>query len=648
MGDSNFFPDSRYFKTFLGAAMILGAALPAAAQEDESYETEEMVVTATRVATPLARVASSMTIISAADIARRQSLNLVDVLNPVPGLRLVQLGGRGHLTSIFSRGTNSNHTLVLVDGIEVADRSTSNRAFDITHFMADDIERVEVVRGSQSTLYGSGAIGAVINIITKRGSGPAHGAVRLEGGSFGTGRAQASVSGASGALDYAVSAGYFETGGETVSSPGRRGALAAEDDGYKNLTFSGKFGWAASDAVDVTFVVRYIDGESEIDSSAEDPNSVNMIEQVFLRGQAAGKFLDGRWHSKLGVSYTDSKRRLDNPADALSSTDQTSRAHGRSLKADLQNDFYLIDGHVLTAGFEVEEEKFDNVSVSDFPAFFFSSTEASKAEVSTTAVYFQDQFLLGDRFSGTAGVRVDNREFLDARATWQIAPVYTHIETGTRIKASVGTGFSAPTLFAMFGEIANNFGGVFRGNPNLKPEKSTAWEVGIEQDLADGRLRLGATYFEIDIDNLIVSDDFFTTMLNINKADIKGVESFIEAQPFDSLRLRLDHTYTDAVDGLTGLDLLRRPNHKFDADVDFRPVPDVGLSLGVNHIGVSRDFGGLRLSSYTLVNLAASWEIASRITVRARIDNLFDDEYQVASGLRGTGIAVYGGLDVRF
>lgn len=647
MGDSSFSPDSRHFKTFLGAAMFLGAALPAAAQE-AADEIEELVITATRVATPRARVASSMTVISAADIARRQALDLADVLDPVPGLRLVQLGGRGHQTSIFSRGTNSNHTLVLVDGIEVADPSAPNRAFDISHFMADDIERVEVVRGSQSTLYGSDAIGAVINIITKRGSGPAHGTARLEGGSFGTFRARAGVSGAAGALDYAVSAGYFETGGETVSSPARRGALAAEDDGYQNLTFSGKFGWAASDALDVTFVVRYIDGESEIDSSAEDPNSVNTIEQVFLRGQAAGKFFGDRWRAKLGFSYADTRRGLDNPADALSATNQTSRARGRSLKADWQNDLYLVEGHVLTAGLEVEEEKFDNTAVSDFPAFFFSSTESSKAKVSTTAVYFQDQFQFGDRFSGTVGVRVDDREFLDARATWQIAPVYSHIETGTRIKASVGTGFSAPTLFAMFGEIANNFGGTFRGNPNLKPEKSTAWEVGFEQDLAGGRLRLGATYFEIGIDDLIISDDFFTTMVNINKADIKGVESFIEAQPFDSLRVRLDHTFTDAVDSLTGLDLLRRPNHKFDGDVDFRPVPGVGLSLGVHYVGQTRDFGGVRLSAYTLVNLAASWEITPQITLRARIDNLFDREYEVASGLRGTGFAAYGGLGVRF
>jgi vitamin B12 transporter len=235
--------------SFLLTGLILSSVIVipmSALAEPESVEKssikEEIFVTATRVATPLSRVSSSVTVITAEEIARRQLRTLPDILKAVPGLQVVEAGGAGHQTSIFARGTNSNHTLVLVDGIEVADPSNPSRTFETANFLAGEIERVEIIRGSQSTLFGSEAIGSVINIITKRGDGKPRLFGSVEGGAFETLNSVAGVRGSLDRFDYNLAVEHFQTHGETVTQPAFRRGMQSDDDGYQNLTVSGRAG----------------------------------------------------------------------------------------------------------------------------------------------------------------------------------------------------------------------------------------------------------------------------------------------------------------------------------------------------------------------------------------------------------------------
>jgi vitamin B12 transporter len=628
----------------------IAIAEPAAAPETKPKD--EIVVNATRVPTPLSRVSSSVTVITAEEIARRQLRTLPDVLEAVPGLRLVQSGGSGHQTSIFSRGTNSNHTLILVDGIKVADPSNPSRTFESANFLAGEIERVEVIRGSQGTLYGSDAIGAVINIITKRGEGKPRFFGSFEGGAFNTLNSRAGVRGASGIFDYNLAVEHFKTHGETVTQPTFRKGMPSDEDGHQNMTVSGRFGVQITDELKANVTGRYADTETELDEfQAEDPDSHSESEQFFVRTELVAKLFEGKVDSTVGVAYTQHDRETVNPDDVVNpGSFRVGESAGEMLKFDLQNDLHIVDGHVFTLGVEHESERFDRNERSLSGGF--SSLTDTSARADTQAFFFQDGFEYFDRFFGTAGVRVTDHSGFGTHVTYQIAPVYVHTETGTRIKASVSTGFRAPSLAELFGRdgFDGPFGpSTFVGNPNLDPEESFAWEVGIEQELCEGRVKFGATYFDVNIDDLISSNAFFTSLINVNKADIHGFESFLHLQPLDNLSVRTDFTFTRSEDN-NGLDLLRRPKKKLDVDVSYQPLPGANVGVAVHYVDPTKDFVGFsvgEIGGHTLVDMTGSYELNEHVTLTGRIDNLFNRQYLVTNAFRGQSLGAYFGIIAR-
>jgi vitamin B12 transporter len=613
---------------------------------------DEIVVTATRVATPLSRISSSVTVISADEIARRQLRTLPDVLDAVPGLRVVRQGGAGHQTSIFSRGTNSNHTLILIDGIEVSDPSNPSRTFETANFLASEIERVEVVRGSQGTLYGSEAIGSVINIITKRGTGAPEFFASVEGGAFDTVNSRAGVRGATARVDYNLAVEHFETNGETVTPAKFRKGLPSDEDGYQNMTVSGRFGIQITDGLRASVVGRYVDTETELDEfQAEDPDSRSESEQFFVRAELAAEFFDGRWTSVAGAAYTEHDRTNVNPDDAVNPGNfRSGMSAGEMVKFDWQNDVRVIDGHVFTFGFENESERFDRFEHSNSGGFTSMADVSARARI--RAFYFQDGFAYFDRLFGTAGVRVTDHDRFGTEVTYQFAPVYVHAETGTRLKASVSTGFRAPALSELFGRSSFDgpFGpSVFVGNPDLDPEESIAWEIGLEQELWDNRIGLGATYFEVDIDDLITTNNTFTSLINRNEANIHGVESFIRFQLLDNLSARADFTYTRSEDN-NGFDLLRRPKRKLDVDVNYQPLAGANLGVTVHYVDPTKDFVGFsvgEIGGHTVVNLTGSYEVNDTIVVHGRVDNLFNRQYLITDSFRATGVAAFVGMTLR-
>ena len=647
------------------ALAVLAAAHAARAQ----VELPPTVVTATRLETPITELSNSVTVITAEEIERRQARTVSDVLADVPGLRLAQLGPIGQQTSVFTRGANSNQTLVLIDGQEAMDPSTANGAFDFAHLTVANVERIEVVRGPASTLYGSNAIGGVINIITKQGAGAPRGNARLEGGNHGTFNQGGGFSGALGKFNASGSVMHLNTDGQDITPKRlRQGSpailaqpLPAETDGYENLTTALKLGVDPVENVALSLTGRFTRAHSDLDLATslldfssqvfEDPNAQSSADQYFTRAEAKGTFFDAFWQPKLGFAYSRQERSLDNPPDSISQTRQSTFDRGTREKVDLQNDFHLFEGNVLTLGGERQRETMHETSFFDSPSAFgpFVQQGTTNAHAITKAAYLQDQFRLFERFTGTVGGRLDDHSRFGEHPTGRMTGTYRHPETATKLSAAYGTGFRAPALFELFGQTASNFG-VFNGNPNLKPETSKSWEAGFEQDFLGNRLAIGSTYFHNDIANLIVCN--VNTCNNVFNAETWGAESFLRFDVTKALRAQTSYTYTRAVDASKNEDLLRRPKHKADARLTWFPFAGAELTAGALYIGKQRDVtvdgGNHYPGGYTLVNMAGAYRPVEHVKLYMRVDNLFDRRYEVADGFRGPGITGLAGIAAEF
>jgi vitamin B12 transporter len=644
-------PGSGRAGALAGLALTFACAPPpAGAGEPPAVELEPMVVTATGRPTPLGRVAGSVTVIGPEEIARRQLRTLGQALAGVPGVRLVPLGGAGQQTSAFIRGASSGHTLVLIDGVRANDPSSPTGAFDFAGVSLDNVERIEVVRGPLSTLYGSDAIGGVVQIVSRRAGAGARAAARVEGGSDDAGRLTLEGSGASAAFDASLSASLYRTSGDSVTPARLRAGASAERDAYRDGTLAARLGLAAADHLDLAFTGRWSETETELDPGAgEDPDARIEQRQGFLRGEARAELLGGRWESLLAVDHARYDRRNRNdPRDAF---DTRERAHYRGERTAVrwQNDLLLARDHVLTAGAEAQRERADNRTAADLGGFPLSTR--TDAEAGTRALFLQDALDIGATTQGTLGVRLDDHEDFGAEATWRVAAAHTFEALGTRLSATVGTGFKAPTLDQLYGVTASGFG-VFRGNPDLEPERSRGWEAGFEQPAAGGRASLGATYFASRVEDLIalaLLPNGDSTLENRDQARLSGVEVNLGLRPTGALALSLGYTYTDARDQDQER-LLRRPRHQLVVTADWEISDRAGLSVQGRYVDDWEDldrvrFERVRPPGYGVVDLAVRFALSPRVTLLGRVENLLDQGYEPASGFAGPDRAILVGLE---
>ena len=623
------------------ACSLLGATARAA----DGDEPESVVVSATRVPTPALEVASSITVITADDIAARQERTISDVLKDVPGLNVVQTGGPGGVTSVFIRGTNSNHTKVLIDGIDVSDPSNSTGAFDFGQLLTADLERVEVLRGPQSGLYGSDAIGGVINIITRAGSGPMKLEAGLEAGSFETFNQAARLTGSQDAFHYSVNVTHFHAGATPVTPldllpPGE----ARNDDYDDNLTLSTKLGYDIAPNFDLGLVARYTDihlhttGE---DYPPPDYTGVPAAEQTtaatnesFARLTAHGVCFDGLLDQTFGLAYSHLRTSTVEP--------QTPAAlnTGERRKADWQGNFRLAHTETLVTGAEYERDAIE---------------QPIAASVHIASGYAELQSQLGSHWFSALNLRYDDNSRFGGKTTWRLAPAWVNAGSDTKLKASIGTGFKAPTLSELYQDFPVF---LFYANPDLKPESSTGWDAGFEQGLAHGVVRFGVTYYYNRISNLIttVPDPLVpggTTYGNIGRATTDGIESFIAWQALKELTLRLDYTFTEATDDVLDQQLLRRPKNKGTLLAQWQATSAWLLSLDVLAVGTwvdgNRDFSVPRLDApgYTTVNVATSYELNAHLALFARIANLLDRHYENPVGFLQPSIGAYAGIRLR-
>jgi vitamin B12 transporter len=637
MGDTHV---TKIFLTtsLLALATATSAFAATAASSDKGAEVSPVVITANRVPTAELKVASSITVITAADIAAKQEQTLPDVLKDVPGLNIVQTGGPGGQTSIFMRGTNSNHVKVIVDGIDVSDPSNANAAFDFGQFLTPDIERVEVLRGPQSGLYGSDAIGGVINIVTKSGEGPAKFTAGIEGGSFETFNQNAGVSGSTGPFHYTANVAHFRSGATPVTpletlAPGEKRI----DDSYDNLTFSTKLGYDVSDTFNLGLVARSSDTKLKLTGNdfstfpafPDSAQSTSGTKQYYTRATAQFSLFDGKFDETLGAAYSQIKSSNFSP-DSGSSYNAGSR-----FKLDWQGVLKIADGETLVVGAEHEQDKI---------------TLPIRAGTSINSAYAELDSNLFTNFNSAISIRYDGNSRFGGATTYRIAPTYLIAATGTKLKASVGSGFKAPTLSELF----QSFPPFFFANPNLNPEKSTGYDVGFEQFLMDNRVQFGATYYYNKIRDLITSNATFDSYANVGRAHTEGVEAFASYKPIDSLTVRVDYTSTKAKDDVLHQELLRRPHNKWNFDARWQATGKLSLDLNVTSVSSfidgNRDFSISRLKApgYTTADIAANYDLNAHITVYGRVTNLADEDYQNPTGFLRPGRGGFVGLKARF
>jgi vitamin B12 transporter len=619
-----------------GAICLTLFVCPVLAEQNSGPDAplETLVVSATRIATPLSQVGSSVTVITADEIAAGQLRTVTDVLKLVPGLNVVQSGGPGGQTSVFIRGTNSNHTKVLIDGIDVSDPSNSGATFDFGQLLASDIERIEVLRGPQSGLYGSDAIGGVISITTRAGKGPFNVAGSVEGGSFHTNNETLNLGGATDAFQYAANVEHLHSGSTPVTpldllQPGE----GRNNDYDDNLTASTRLGYTVLPGFDVNLVGRYTTAHYAF--TGDDPfafpsfpaaeQSKTDTSQYYTRLSGHLVSFDGVLDETLGVAYSSAwTLNLDPNFGASWNT-------GDRVKVDWQGAVHLSSDETLVLDAEHDRDAIH---------------EPISAEVTDNAGAVELQSHLGADFYSALNVRYDDNERFGSKVTWRFAPAYVIPGSDTRFTASAGSGFKAPTL----GELYQNFPPFFFSNPDLKPETSIGYDLGVEQGLLNKTVQVGATWFRNDIRNLITTDVTGTTYANVGRAVAQGVESFIGWQPLTALHLRADYTYTQADDDILHEELLRRPKHKATLDAAWQVNEAISLDTTVLYVGSwidgNRDFsiGRLTAPAYTTVNLAVNYAILTHLSVFGRVDNLFDRHYQDPVGFLQPTLGVFVGV----
>ncbi len=622
------------------------------AQTDSVRTTlSEIVVTATRTETPSIAIGSSVSVITSLEISKRQLNTVVDVLRELPGLSVIQQGGPGKLSYVFLRGANTNHTLVILDGVVMNDPASPNNAFDFSYLNINDIDRIEVVRGPQSTLYGSDAIAGVINIITKNGNAKPEYSFYGETGSNGYFRGNLSALGQIGFLDYAITA--TRNGSNGVSAADSKFGNT-EKDGYSNDAFTSHFKINLQKNIFLNLLYKFTKAESALDQNekfGDDPNfNYNLEEQLFSGGIKLS-LLDGKWEQTFNASllkhFTHS---LDLPDQFRPKTSSDAFNNAQRTKFEWQNNLKLIEHNLIILGLEssLESAYTSYYSTSDYGPYESVFPEQS---IRTTGFFLQDQIDIAQSFFSSIGLRYDYNQKFGGVTTFRIAPAYFIHPTETKLKFSFGTGFKAPSLFYLFDPMF--------GNPDLKPEKSKGWDAGVEQFFLNGKISFGLTYFDLRLENMFGFDANYKT-INIAKASSRGIEFTTSIKSNEGLVINANYTFTQTNDDYElssdfNKPLLRRPKHQFEVNANWQANEKLNMNFEMHYVGKrdDKDFSTypaqrITMPDFTLFNVAASYKLFDYLKINARIENLFDKQYEEVLYYGTLGRSFYAGLSLTF
>jgi len=613
----------------------------------------EVVVTADREPEPISRTGSSISVVKGETLAASNPGSLVDALRTVPGLDISESGGPGSTTNIRLRGANTGQTLVMIDGIRINDPTAASGDFDFAMFAPSAIERIEVLKGPQSALYGSDAMGGVVNIITKKGTGPAQFNVRTEAGSYGTVSTTGSMIGSQGPWSYA-----FTGGGQSSEGFSRYGyripAIEAknpnlESDGFSRLGGSARIGYDA-DGVRVETGILSTLTRSNYDASGADApffKARRLLDQVWTK--ASVDTLDGRWTHSLNMFETQAVRSFSELSYPLKTSSTITDYTGNSVGAEYQSTLRMGALGSLIYGAKTQHEIAD-IFQTKFVPTIAAYVPQVRGKQDTNSLFGLWQLPIGERLIFTIGGRVDDVVNVSRFETWRATAAYMISETGTKLHASAGTGAKAPTLFQLYS--------VNQG-ASLAPEQSFGYDTGIDQSLFNGRATVSLTGFSNKFSNLI---DFVSIgpgvscpvvnplgcYFNVSRAETNGLEvgSNIDILP-GLVKFNAAYTYLHAVDLATGLVLARRPKNLARFALTITPTDRWLIEPRV--LTVSKRFSSAgqtsQVDAYTRVDLYIEYKIDKNWKVFARGENILNEHYQEVFNFGTTGPAAYAGFN---
>lgn len=652
------------------ALPLLIATTGASAQSSAIASLPETVVSATRVPTPVERLPASVTVIDRAAIEDGGYTTLPEALASVPGIAVVPTGGAGQQTSVFVRGSNSRHVLVLLDGQPINDPSEANGAFNFGDDLLGDIERIEVVRGPASVYYGSSAVGGVINLITRRAPRDRALAVNAEAAAGNPRQVQGTLS-AGGTItnraqlfDYIATVQGFSTQG-TNATADRIQPNLGERDGSRIASFSARLGFEPIAGSRIEGYVGSRETKIGLDDRPfgggfDDPNFSGLNNRLTARLSGEQRLFDGFWTTGLIANYNQDRRKFTNDWDPLNSAFARDSYHADSSRFEWNNTLRPAFGGpvsdtAIIFGVQRQDEAVDAVNGT---GFFTTTTDA---RAGSTGFYLGGQTRLFRLLDITGGVRVQEDEDFGSYTTWNLGGVFSipGLPLPVRLRAAAGTSFKAPSLYQRYGTIP----GFFQGNPQLRPEKGTSWEAGMEVDVPApaGTSTLAVTYFENRITDLIDFNAAFDTLENRDRAKISGVELALTLKPFRWLQATAGYTWLDARDAATDTALPRRPSHSGSLTVVVTPIPALRITPQVIYAGSHREgaFATYLDDSSTLdvpantkgatvVNLTVNWDLMPQLTLFATGRNLTDSDYEPANSFQVAGRTVIGGVRARW
>jgi len=615
-------------------------------QGGEDPEDEEIIVTANRSARARSQVGESVTVIGEEEIINRQPSEVLDILRTVPGVTFSRNGGLGTVAGVSIRGAQADQTVVLIDGIKLNDPASPGAGFDFGTLLIGNISRVEVVRGSQSVLYGSQAIGGVVNLLTREPSEQIETFARAEYGARDTSELVGNVSGRLGPVAASVGATYQRTDGISAFNDARGGS---ERDGFESLGVNGKLDIAITGNLSLDLRAFYADGESEADGFAPPTFMLADTEELSRRQDFVGyaginaALLGGRLRNRLGFAYTNIDRQSIDVSGG--SEAETFDANGENRRFEYQGVFDAADFASLVFGAEREESEFRTSSFGG---------PASLAQVWINSLYGQVNAAPLAGLSLTAGLRHDDHETFGSATTFAASGAYTPDGGDTVVRASYGEGFKAPSLFQLFSDF---------GNPGLDAERSESWDIGATHGFLGGRAEIGATYFERHGTNEIVFVGCFQNPLapcqvpvppfgtydNIARARAEGWEFGLALRPVDGFDIAMNYSVIDAFDEASGNRLPRRAEETFSLVADYRIESGLGIGTTIFVAGDSFENAAntIRLDGYVLADLRVSYAITDSLEVFGRVENVTDEQYETVFLYGQPGRGVFGGLRYR-
>jgi len=610
----------RLLFTLAGVVPVVAAF----AQSEAPENLTPYVTSATRTPLAVTRAGSAIDTISADELARMQLTSFSGALRGLPGTPAFASGARGAVTSLFLRGTNSNQTLFLVDGIRFNDPNT-DYAVALGGLNTGAGDRLEIARGPQSTLYGSEAVGGVVALRSQRGRGPARGAVAAEAGAFGT---------VQGALN--AQAGN-DTSAWTFSAAGGRTDNARPNNSFDSATYTLRVDRKISAALSVGatwrgFVATYGDpGDRFTNDPDNEERESNQLATVFADFTHTPDLTS---HAVLGGQ--DRRFVSENPG---SFGTQTTVVKNRRAVLDWQSTWTAGAQHRVTGGLTAELNAARNTGFGDI-----------NRRQRWLAFFAQDEWTPAPNVFLTAGLRRDDFDTFGQATTGRVTAAWLTADSHLKLRASYGTGFRAPSFLDLYGQSS-----FYVGNPDLKAEKARGWDAGVDYYLAANRGTLSATWFQTDLTNLITFDfaSFPATVQNVERARTRGVELAAKLDLPAAVKLRLAYTYLDADNLTQSTRLLRRPRHSGSLDAWHEFGGGFSAGIGVAFVAKRRDvdaatFATLDAENYTVARLYGAWQATPRLAVKVRLENLLDEKYEEVNGYPALGFGAFGGAEWKF